>query len=286
MRSAIVSLNGHKLHYYEIGGKTDPPLVLVHGFHACAQSMLEFAKTLAPSFHVFIPDLPGFGKSEEQKIPFSIINSAEILHQFVQKIGLSKYYLAGFSMGGGITMEMLLKDHSSCLGLILIYPLCCGSHIKYSSHKRLAVSSLLFSARMPLLKNLMKRLFYSDKAMYFIFKKLSVSGKSTREDLLRRIENSRQCRFKTYIEGVSSILNYFPSGFKEFPHLKTVIILNHNDELIDPDLTFNSYKPYFPAMKVCCLNLGSHNPYRCTNQEQFNREFPHLLQEVLKGLEL
>ena len=42
-------------------GGTGKPVVLLHGYGVSGAYMLPLAESLAPSFSVLVPDLPGFG---------------------------------------------------------------------------------------------------------------------------------------------------------------------------------------------------------------------------------
>jgi pimeloyl-ACP methyl ester carboxylesterase len=284
MKSNNIIINGTKLHYLEYGSNNLTPLILIHGFHSCAEQMSDFANYISPYFHLIVPDLPGFGESKEYQDNFNLEKSAKTLLAFLKAKQIYKYFLSGFSMGAAVALEMLLNDPNGCQGNLFIYPLAMGSHIKYSSGKKKVVKYLVSFAKSPLFNPLLKKMFHSDRIMYFLFKKLSASGVSTDADLKRRIINSRMCSFNTYIYGVSSIFGFQPSREKKFPGLKTIIVLNKNDELIDSRFTLKNYRNYFPNLIMKYLNLGSHNPTRKENNQAFNRLFPPLLQDILNEL--
>jgi 2-hydroxy-6-oxonona-2,4-dienedioate hydrolase len=52
-----------------------PKIVLVHGEGMSSRYMVPTALQLAPYYHVYAPDLPGFGKSDN---PSHILNMAEL----------------------------------------------------------------------------------------------------------------------------------------------------------------------------------------------------------------
>lgn len=284
MKSHVIKIKGRNFHYLDYGNRTRPVLVLIHGFHACAAKMSDFADYISPYFHLIIPDLPGFGKSDELPSEFNINKSALEVLAFLKTIKIDKYFLSGFSMGGGVALEMLLTDPQGCLGTLFIYPLALGTHMKFSTRKKITIRFLTALAKSPVFSPVMRKMFYNDKIMYYLFKMLSASNLSTDIDLKRRIANSRLCSYKTYIHGVSSIFNFQPSIEKKFSGLKTILVLNKFDELIDPKYTLANYRSYFPEADAKYLNLGSHNPTRKENADAFNKQFPPLLQEVLREL--
>lgn len=284
MKSRIITVKGIRFHYLEYCRANLPVLVLIHGFHSCASQMADLANFISPYFRLIVPDLPGFGKSDEHPDGFNLEKSAGTLLSFLKAKKINKYYLSGFSMGGGVALEMLLNNPNGCLGTLFIYPLALGKHMKFSQGKKTAIKTLVALARSPIGKPILRKMFYTDKIMYFLFKKLSASDKSTDTDLKRRIINSRRCSFNTYINGVSSIFDFQPSEKKKFTGLKTILILNKFDELIDPKFTLENYRNYFPPAKIKYLNLCSHNPTRKENADAFNRLFPPLLAEIVREL--
>ncbi|MFB6310199.1 MAG: alpha/beta fold hydrolase [Salinirussus sp.] len=64
---------GFDVAYAELGDPADQDLVLLHGIHAAASGheYQPVAADLAETFHVLIPDLPGFGHSDRPALTYS-----------------------------------------------------------------------------------------------------------------------------------------------------------------------------------------------------------------------
>jgi hypothetical protein len=76
------------------------PLVLVHGLGLSHRYMMPTAECLAPDFHVFVPDLPGFGDSAHPREVLDIIPGlATGLLAWMDAIGLGRVPLLGNSHG-------------------------------------------------------------------------------------------------------------------------------------------------------------------------------------------
>jgi abhydrolase domain-containing protein 6 len=104
---------------YNEGGKGETVLLL-HGFGGIKEMWTEFAQFLVPSYHVIILDLPGHGKSTKNiEASYTIDIQADRINQFANALGLSKFHLAGNSMGGTISGEYAAKypDRLLSLGL-------------------------------------------------------------------------------------------------------------------------------------------------------------------------
>ncbi len=106
VRSAFVQAGPHRLHYLEAG--SGPPLVLVHGLASSAtQDWGRLVPTLARRFHVYAPDLPGFGESERPAAAdYSIPMQVGAVRAFLEAKGIRRARVAGISMGGWIVARL------------------------------------------------------------------------------------------------------------------------------------------------------------------------------------
>jgi pimeloyl-ACP methyl ester carboxylesterase len=106
VRSAHVQAGPYRLHYLEAG--SGPPLLLVHGLASSATQ--DWGRLIAPlgrRFHVFAPDLPGFGQSERPAgADYSIPMQVEAVRAFMDAVGLHRARVAGISMGGWIVCRL------------------------------------------------------------------------------------------------------------------------------------------------------------------------------------
>src|SRR4051812_8359907 len=71
-------------------GHEPPPVVLVHGVGVSGRYMLPTARELAPHHPVFVPDLPGFGRSEKPPHIYNVAELADALAGWMQGLGLAQ----------------------------------------------------------------------------------------------------------------------------------------------------------------------------------------------------
>ncbi len=99
-----------------------PTVVLVHGLSVSSGYMMPTAVRLAPYYHVYLPDLPGFGRSAK---PPHILNVAELsdaLAAWMQTMKLPSATLLGNSVGCQIIVNFALR-HPECIErAILVSP--------------------------------------------------------------------------------------------------------------------------------------------------------------------
>lgn len=98
----ITSRDGQTLNYIDIGSKSNPVCILVHGFGMQASHWLPLIAPLATQYRFILPDLRGFGGSiNAQHREDCVFESfAHDLHDIIQHLCVPDVALAGFSMGG------------------------------------------------------------------------------------------------------------------------------------------------------------------------------------------
>ena len=120
VRSAHVQAGPYRLHYLEAG--SGPPLVLVHGLASNAtQDWGRLIGPLSRQFHVYAPDLPGFGRSERPPdADYSIPMQVEAVRAFMDAKGVRRARVAGISMGGWIAARLAGESPERVERLVLV----------------------------------------------------------------------------------------------------------------------------------------------------------------------
>ena len=124
VRSQYAEVNGLRLHYFEAvpkDGSAGTPLLLVHGLAARGEDFSKLIPDLAKAgFHVYAPDLPGYGRSEKPDVAYTITYEEAAVAGFMQAMGLAHADVAGWSMGGWIAMK-LTADHPELVDKLVLY---------------------------------------------------------------------------------------------------------------------------------------------------------------------
>lgn len=85
-----------------------PPLVLLHGGHGSWEHWFKNTEALSEHFHVFIPDMPGFGKSSFFDEPLQTGMIDPMLATLNTLFGSDQEInIAGFSFGGFVTAHLV-----------------------------------------------------------------------------------------------------------------------------------------------------------------------------------
>ena len=112
-------MNGVKLRYLDWGTSGKPPLVCLHGHTGQAHIWDEFAEAMSPHYHVLAVDQRGHGGSQWASTGYARDRFVEDLASFVDALGLSKFVLAGLSMGGWHSL-LYTPDHQDRVERIII----------------------------------------------------------------------------------------------------------------------------------------------------------------------
>ena len=114
-----VAVNGVRLRYLDWGTLGRTPLVCLHGHTGQAKIWDEFAEFMAPHYHVLSVDQRGHGESEWASTGYARDRFVEDLAAFVDSLNLSKFVLAGLSMGGWHSL-LYTMDHPDRVERIII----------------------------------------------------------------------------------------------------------------------------------------------------------------------
>lgn len=112
---------GLKVHYRDQGRRDGPTLVLVHGFAASLHTWEPWVQRLGSQYRIITLDLPGFGLTSAPE-GYSLNRSGfvDVVDQVTAKLGVTKFVLAGNSMGGGVAWNYALAHPDKLQGLVLV----------------------------------------------------------------------------------------------------------------------------------------------------------------------
>ena len=99
---------------------TGPPVVMVHGVTESAVTFHELQHGIAHFATVHAIDLPGHGYSD---IPLEALTLDEMAHwvdAYMEAAGIDRAVLVGWSMGGGVALELAIQKPSRVSALVLL----------------------------------------------------------------------------------------------------------------------------------------------------------------------
>ncbi len=120
--SRFLTLDGMAVHLRDEGPRTDSvPIVLVHGTSASLHTWDGWAATLRGAHRVIRFDLPGFGltgPSPDQD--YSLTAYTRITLRLLDSLGVSRFAIAGNSLGGEVAWHVAAAAPDRVAALILV----------------------------------------------------------------------------------------------------------------------------------------------------------------------
>jgi pimeloyl-ACP methyl ester carboxylesterase len=114
-------VGGLKIFYREAGDPKAPAVLLLHGFPTSSHMFRHLIPQLAGEYHVVAPDLPGFGFSDapdHQSFAYTFDHLAEVMGEFIEQIGLTKFVVYIFDYGAPVGLRLALKYPDRIAGII------------------------------------------------------------------------------------------------------------------------------------------------------------------------
>ena len=100
-----VNVQGIATHIFEAGSPAAPPLLYLHGTNL-GNLWLDYHHALAQYFHLFAPDIPGFGLTERPDWMRDMSDYILFFRDLLNELGLDKVMLVGHSLGGWMAAEI------------------------------------------------------------------------------------------------------------------------------------------------------------------------------------
>jgi len=121
VHSRYIEVDGYRIHYFEAGPAGGTPLVLIHGLGSRGE---DWAPLLAPlaanGFHLYVPDLLGYGRSPTPDIDYSIASEAKLAADFMHAADLTHADIGGWSMGGWVAAKLTV-DRPELVDRLVLY---------------------------------------------------------------------------------------------------------------------------------------------------------------------
>ena len=102
-----VEVNGMQI-YYEVSGQGDP-LVVLHGAYMNIETMGAIIPKLAETHKVYALEFQGHGRTTDIDRPITYPNLADDVAAFMDKVGIEKADVFGYSMGAAAGLQLAIR---------------------------------------------------------------------------------------------------------------------------------------------------------------------------------
>lgn len=117
--NSAISADGVEISF-DTNGEGEPALIFVHGWSNNRSIWDSQVSHFSNKYKVVAVDLPGFGKSGNNRESWTISSFGEDIVAVVKKLNLDKVVLVGFSMGGPVVIEAGKKMQDQAAGIVLV----------------------------------------------------------------------------------------------------------------------------------------------------------------------
>ncbi len=112
-----------KIEWVQIGNRSKPLILFLHGFSDRKENFYFAAKTLSKEFDIIIPDMPGFGNNTpDNDLVYSLENYEKWLGEFIDANHINDFHLVGNSLGGAVCTKLADRYSQRIKSLSLIDP--------------------------------------------------------------------------------------------------------------------------------------------------------------------
>ena len=118
METGELGIDGVRIAYTRRGKGS--PLVLIHGYPLDRSIWDPVVSILESEFDMIMPDLRGFGGSEVKDAGRAILAYAADLAGLMDRLGATRAFVAGHSMGGYVALALLRHYPERLMGLGLV----------------------------------------------------------------------------------------------------------------------------------------------------------------------
>jgi len=121
MDEKFLTINRNKIRYLE-DGTSNQNLILLHGLGGYAERWSNVIPFLAKKFHVFAPDMIGYGQSDKPTADYTPDYFAKFVFEFMESLGIKDTCMIGTSLGGQVVIECASSQSPIIKKIILISP--------------------------------------------------------------------------------------------------------------------------------------------------------------------
>lgn len=121
--STWTPVHGLRVHAYRSVGVSapgTPTVVLVHGVAVSSRYLVPLAEHLAPRARIYLPDLPGYGRSDRPpERDLDVPELADALLAWIERVGLERPHLIGNSFGCQVIADLAAR-HLDRVGRLVL----------------------------------------------------------------------------------------------------------------------------------------------------------------------
>ena len=116
-----IDIDGINIFYREAGDRSNPTILLLHGFPSSSHQYRNLIPTLTDEYHVIAPDYPGFGHSDmpdRETFHYTFDNFAAIVEKLLAKLNINTFAMYVFDYGAPVGFRLYQTNPSRVSAII------------------------------------------------------------------------------------------------------------------------------------------------------------------------
>lgn len=119
-RDCYIKVGQINARYWAVGTRGSPVL-LIHGLGQYVEHWASAISALAAHHQIYAVDLPGHGKTDKlPDISYMLDDLSQFVKDFMSALGIKKAHIVGHSLGGAISMRLVLRHRAAVDRLVLV----------------------------------------------------------------------------------------------------------------------------------------------------------------------
>lgn len=122
IRYNSLSIDGVNIFYREAGSRSNPAILLLHGFPSSSHMYRDLINDLADRYYLIAPDYPGFGNSDmpdRDKYTYTFDNLSVTIERFIDALKLTKFALYMQDYGSPVGYRIAVRRPELIKALII-----------------------------------------------------------------------------------------------------------------------------------------------------------------------
>ncbi|MCS7073842.1 MAG: alpha/beta hydrolase [Bacteroidia bacterium] len=206
--------------HHEVFGKGEP-LIAIHGFLVCGEMYYPLLEYYTKDFQVILPDLRGYGKSQDMPGPYSIKQHATDIVSLLDYLEIPKAHILGYSKGGLVAQQLAVDYPERVETLVLACTFAYRSHTVLERLQRKIVPDAIERLGAKGLAKIITQEFsggpYIHETIFADYKRMVYSNRDDR-----------------IVEGARVLLNYDIRHRLQEIKADTLVISARNDRVVLP----------------------------------------------------
>ncbi len=121
MTYGVATVDGMKIAFREIGDRSLPTILLLHGVPSSSRMYDALMRRLGASYHLIALDYPGFGNSDAPSpasFTYTFDHLAKVVERFTEAVGVDRYVLFMQDYGAPVGMRLAESRPGAVMGTI------------------------------------------------------------------------------------------------------------------------------------------------------------------------